>query len=64
MFVFSQKQQYIIIHLTGNKFRSLDHHQAIITQNLKQVICSAHYIHITFNFNAVYTKCNIIMHQF
>jgi len=64
MFVFSQKQQYIIIQLTGNKFQSLDHHQAIITQNLKQVIYSAHYIYITFNFNAVYTKCYIIMYQF
>jgi len=46
MFVFSQKQQYIIIQLTGNKFQSLDHHQAIIIQNLKQIIYSAHYIYI------------------
>jgi hypothetical protein len=30
MYVFSQTQQYFIIQLTGNKFRSLDHNQAII----------------------------------
>jgi len=28
--VYSQAQRYFIIELIGNKFRSLDHHQAII----------------------------------
>jgi len=40
--MFSVKQQYCIIQLIGNKFRSLDNHQAIITKNLKQVRCSTH----------------------
>jgi hypothetical protein len=39
---FSQKEKYFIIQTNSNKFRSLDHYQAIFTQNLKQVTRSAH----------------------
>jgi len=46
MYVFSKTQKIFIIRLTGNKFRSLDYHQTIITQNLKHVTCSAHYIYL------------------
>jgi len=38
IYVVSQTQQHFI-ELTGDKFRSLDHHQDIFTQNLKQVPC-------------------------
>jgi len=31
-----------IIQFNGNNFRSPDHHQAIITWNLKEVTCNAH----------------------
>ena len=30
-YVFSQTQQYFIIQLIGNEFRSLDYHQTVIT---------------------------------
>jgi hypothetical protein len=39
---FSQTQQYVIIYLIGCQFRSLYHHQAIFTYNLKHATCSAH----------------------
>jgi hypothetical protein len=47
LFVFSQTKQYFISRLIDNTFRLSDQHQAIFTNNLKQVTCSAaHYINV------------------
>jgi hypothetical protein len=57
MHTHTHTQQYFIIQLIGNKFRSVDH-QAIFTQNLKQVTgLISIYTLISMYFAFCYTSC-------